>query len=157
MKTLHRTKQYFWLSVILLSTMSLLIPVVPATIQNETEETVWSTVVAVVFWLLAAAGCWAIISANAHRKQYVTEKFGKHTPPTFPPGAFCFFSNPLATVADLSVIVTGIGFVVAVNTPLQDTYFAVVLLSLFIWAVLMHCLFNSRTFRVIQKKTKERK
>ena len=154
MGAIQRIKHRFWLSVILLTLMSLTILIVPATVQDETKDTIWPTVIAILFWLLALFGYWAIYLANKKRKRFLLKRFGRDIQLNFRPGAFSFFSNPIATIADISVIVAVLLFCIAMITPLKDTYIVVILLSLFTWAANMHCLFNSRTFRITKYKIK---
>ena len=148
MGAIQHIKHRFWLSVVLLSLMSLVILIVPATAQDDAKDTIWPIVIAILFWLLAVFGYWAIFSANKKRKRFLLKRFGRDIQLNFRPGALCFFSNPIATTADISAIVTMLLFGIAMITPLKDTYIVVVLLSLFTWAANMHCLFNSRTFRI---------
>ena len=154
MGAIQRIKHRFWLSVVLLTLMSLTILVVPATAQDDAKDTIWPIVIAILFWLLALLGYWAIFSANKKRKRFLFKRFGRDIQLNFRPGALCFFSNPIATTADISVMVAMLLFGIAMLTPLKDTYLIVILLSLFTWAANMHCLFNSRTFRITKYKTK---
>ena len=154
MAAIQRIKHRYWLSVIFLSLMSLIILVVPMAAQDSAKNTCWPTIIAMFFWLFAIVGYWAIISANQRRKQFLLKRFGRDIQVNFRPGALSFFSNPIATTADITGVISLLLFCIAMITPLKDTYFIVILLSLFIWAANMHGLFNSRTFRITKYKFK---
>ena len=157
MKVIQRIKKRFWISVVLLSIMSLVILVVPLVAQDAVRDTFWPIAIALLFWLLAALGYWTIILANNDRKKFLKKRFGRDTLLNFRPGLLCFFSNPIAIGVDIAFIVATLSFIVAMITPLQDTYIVVVFLFLFIWTTNMHCLFNGRTFRMIKYEIKRGK
>ncbi len=154
MIAIRRIKLRFWLAVYFLSAMSLTLLIVPVTAQGEMRKSAWPIVIAIIFWLFALIGYGTVISANKRRKQFLFKRFGRDIQLNFPPGCFGFFANPIAKIADISLIALLLSIGIIVHTPLKGTYLIVVLLSLFTWAVNMHCLFNSRTFRITKYKIK---
>ena len=154
MAAIRRIKHHFWLSVSFLSMMSLMILVVPMAARDSIKDTCWPIILAIVFWLFAIIGYWAIISANQRRKQFLLKRFGRDIQANFRPGVLSFFSNPLAITVDITGVILLLLLCIAMLTPLKDTYFSVILLSLLVWATNMHCLFNSRTFRITKYKFK---
>ena len=154
MAAIKRIKQKFWRSVVILSMMSFTILFVPLTIQEQVEDTFWPLAIAILFWMLAILGYGAIFSAGKMRKKFLTKRFGKDIQMNLKPGAFSFFSNPTAKTMDIILLLAILLLIVVSLTPLKEAYLMVILFSLFTWAVNMHCLFNSRTFRITKYKIK---
>lgn len=153
MVEIRQIRQQFWIAVGLITAMCADILLIPATLRGGQAATFWSTVTAVVFWLLALSGYGFIFAAHRGRRRFLSKQFGRNVQ-KFRPGILCFFANPLAAAADILMIVTVPLLVIVMFSSLQDTYFSVILLSTVIWAVHMHCLFNSRTFRITKYKNK---
>lgn len=153
MNAINRIKHYFWLSVVFLSAMSLTILVIPIIPQHTGEL---SVLIAIFFWCVAFLGYGAVFLANRRRKEFLRRRFGRDIQKNFRPGIFCFYSNPFAKLADTAVIFLLLLFVGILCTPLKNTYFAVILLSVLVWTINMHSLFNSRTFRILKYKYKEK-
>ena len=107
-----------------------------------------------LFWMLAILGYGSIFSAGKMRKKFLTKRFGKDIQMNLKPGAFSFFSNPTAKTMDIILLLAILLLIVVSLTPLKEAYLMVILFSLFTWAVNMHCLFNSRTFRITKYKIK---
>lgn len=153
MNAINRIKHYFWLSVVFLSAMSLTILVIPIIPQHAGEL---SALIAIFFWCVAFLGYGAVFLANRRRKEFLRRRFGRDIQKNFRPGIFCFYSNPFAKLADTAAIFLLLLFVGILCTPLKNTYFAVILLSVLVWTINMHSLFNSRTFRILKYKYKEK-
>lgn len=153
MNAINRVKHYFWLSVVFLSAMSLTILVIPIIPQHTGEL---SVLIAIFFWCVAFLGYGAVFLANRRRKEFLRRRFGRDIQKNFRPGIFCFYSNPFAKLADTAAIFLLLLFVGILCTPLKNTYFAVILLSVLVWTINMHSLFNSRTFRILKYKYKEK-
>lgn len=153
MNAINRIKHYFWLSVVFLSAMSLTILVIPIIPQHTGEL---SVLIAIFFWCVAFLGYGAVFLANRRRKEFLRRRFGRDIQKNFRPGIFCFYSNPFAKLADTAAIFLLLLFVGILCTPLKNTYFAVILLSVLVWTINMHSLFNSRTFRILKYKYKEK-
>lgn len=156
MNAINRIKRYFWLSVIFLSAMSLIILVIPIMTQQQNAGGL-SIIIAIFFWLFAFLGYGAVFLANRDRKEFLYRRFGRDIQKNLRPGVFGFYSNAFAKFADTAAIFLLLLFVGILCTPLKNAYFAVVLLSLLIWTINMHCLFNSRTFRITKYKNKEKR
>lgn len=156
MTAVSRIKHLFWLSVMFLSAMSATILVIPAAVHEQGNAGVLPKIIAILFWLFAVSGYSTVFLANKRRKKFLYRRFGRDIQENFRPGIFCFFSNPLAKITDISAIFVLLLFGGIMCTSLKNTYLAVVLLSLLIWAANMHCLFNSRTFRITKYKYKKR-
>lgn len=155
MNAINRIKHYFWLSVIFLSAMSLIVLVIPLMTQQQYTREL-SIIIAIFFWLVVFLGYGAVFLANRHRKEFLCRRFGRDIQKNFRPGIFCFYSNPFAKLADTAAIFLLLLFVGILCTPLKNTYFAVILLSVLVWTINMHSLFNSRTFRILKYKYKEK-
>lgn len=153
MNAINRIKHYFWLSVVFLSAMSLTILVIPIIPQHTGEL---SVLIAIFFWCVAFLGYGVVFLANRRRKEFLRRRFGRDIQKNFRPGIFCFYSNPFAKLADTAAIFLLLLFVGILCTPLKNTYFAVILLSVLVWTINMHSLFNSRTFRILKYKYKEK-
>ena len=158
MSAIKTIRKQFWLSVGLLTAMSASFLLMPwaSGIANDTGD--WSVrIVGVIFWALAITGYGTVIMANVNRKNFLNKKFGRDIQLNFRPGAFCVFSNKLAEMADIMLVIFAIAFVVALFTQLKNTYYIIVILSVLIWAINMHCLFNGRIYRITKYDYKERR
>lgn len=157
MKTIQRIRKRFWLSAALLTAMSATFLFMPLASEMAGKTGGWSIrILGGLFWLLAITGYGTVIRANAGRKKYLQKRFGRDIQEKFRPGVFCFFSNKAAEIVDIMLILFAIAFVVAIATRLSRTYYIFVILSLFIWAANMHCLFNGRIYRITKYEPKER-
>ena len=157
MRTIQGIRKRFWLAAALLTAMSATFLFMPLASAISAQTGGWSVrVLGAVFWLLAIAGYGTVIRANASRKHYLQKRFGRDIQKKLRPGAFCFFSNKLAEIADIMLILFAIAFAAASATWLSRTYYIFVILSLFIWAANMHCLFNGRIYRITKFEPKER-
>lgn len=159
MRTIQRIRRKFWMSVGLLSAMSATFLFMPLASKLEEQTGGWSVrILGLLFWLLAVTGYLTIVKANKMRKRFWHIRFGRDIQTTYRPGILCACANPWAKVIDSMLAVVTVVFAVCLMTPLRNTYFIIVFLSLLIWAVNMHCLFNGRIYRITKyEKSKERK
>ena len=96
------------------------------------------------------------MKANANRKRFLHKRFGCDTQTNLKPGVFCVFSNKMAEIADIMLVIFAMAFLVALFTQLKSTYYIIVILSCLVWAANMHCLFNGKVYRTIKNDHKER-
>ncbi len=158
MRSIQTIRNQFWLSVGLLTGMSatfLLMPWASALADRSGE---WSIRVAgLLFWLFAITGYGTVMKANKNRLKFLNKKFGRDIQKNFRPGILCVFSNRYAKIADVMLAIFAAVFVVSLFTQLKNTYYIIAILSLFVWAANMHCLFNGRIYRITKYNYKERR
>ena len=157
MSIIQTIRRQFWLSVGLLTAMSATLLLMPwaSGIADRTGN--WSIrIVGVLFWLFAIAGYSMVMKANANRKRFLHKRFGCDTQTNLKPGVFCVFSNKMAEIADIMLVIFAMAFLVALFTQLKSTYYIIVILSCLVWAANMHCLFNGKVYRTIKNDHKER-
>lgn len=158
MKIIQTVRNQFWLSVGLLTGMSATFLLMPWASGVSDRTGGWSIRLAgLLFWLFAITGYGAIIKANKNRKEFLLEKFGRDIQTNYRPGVLCVFSNRYAEIADIMLAIFAVAFVISMFTRLRNTYYIVVILSLFVWAANMHSLFNGRIYRITKYDQKERR
>lgn len=157
MKPIARIRKWFWYSAGILTVLPVTIMFMPMIFELAGEHIWVVRFQGAVFWLLAIAGYGALWIANRWRKAFLLKKFGRDIQKNLKPGIVCIFSNPLAEMVDIMFLIFAVAFIISLCTPLRDTYYVVVMLSCFIWAVNMHCLFNGKIYRITKFDHKERK
>lgn len=104
--------------------------------------------VGILFWVFMLAAYILLIILNSKRKKSRNtagnnpRKDGKR----HLPGAFRFFSNKYAAVADISMILFLILTVVFAFIPVLNQLLEIIFISFFIFSLHMHCILNGVNF-----------
>ena len=105
-----------------------------------------------MFWITLAVSLLTTFVVSLFRKKYRKEKrIYKKTKP----GITSFFSNPVAKVADIAMIVFAVIFAVFAIF-FSESYMLYVFFSLTIFSFFMHCVLNGENYKYINLlKTEE--
>lgn len=109
------------------------------------------------FWVLTILGYGILGVANHKRKRFWIKRFGRDIQKNYRPGFLCFSANKIAEVFDIMMVIFLITSLVVAFTPWKNTFFFIALLSLLVWTVNMHSLFNGRIYRITKYKKGEKK
>lgn len=157
MRTVHRIKMLFYLSAFFLTLMSFTIMLMPRASESAiTTNNLSVILVGAFFWVLAIHGYGILGVANHKRKRFWIKRLGWDIQKNYRPGFLCFSANRIAEVFDIMMVIFLISSLVVAFTPWRNTFFFIVLLSLLVWAVNMHSLFNGRIYRITKYKKGEK-
>ena len=148
MSVIKTLEKLYWSSVGCFFMMSAMILIMPVIESNEKAI----IPIGLVFWFFAISGYILLIVANVEFKR-ISGNLRKNKRSL--PGIISFFSNKIAMIADIAVIISIVAFVIICITELRFKYIAFVVLFLLIFSLHMHCLFNGRIYKLI-KNEKER-
>lgn len=114
----------------------------------------WKAIIPIglAFWFFAISGYILLIVANVEFKR-ISGNLRKNKRSL--PGIISFFSNKIAMIADVAVIISIVAFVIICITELRFKYIAFVTLFLLIFSLHMHCLFNGRIYKLIKMKRRD--
>ena len=156
MNSIQRIKRLFWLAVMfqfLMSVSILLMPMAVQMGQQDRKMTVW---IGLVFWISAIAGYLLIAMANSERKWFINRKVDGNVKMNRRPGFAEFFTNSPATVADVTMILSFLMFVIVGFTEWKYEYISYILLFLLVFSLHMHCMFNGRIYKATKFKRARR-
>lgn len=148
MSVIKTLEKLYWSSVGCFFFMSAMILIMPVIESNEKAI----IPVGLAFWFFAISGYILLIVANVEFKR-ISGNLRKNKRSL--PGIISFFSNKIAMITDIAVIISIVAFVIICITELRFKYIAFVTLFLLIFSLHMHCLFNGRIYKLI-KNEKER-
>lgn len=98
-----------------------------------------------MFWITLAVSLLTTIIVSVFRKKYRKEKrIFKKTKP----GIVNFFSNPVAKIADIAMIVFAVIFAVFAIF-FSESYLLYIFFSLTIFSFFMHCVLNGENYKYI--------
>lgn len=150
MRRIDKLITYYCLSASAMFIMAATVLFMPYAVENGEQNRLVVVAVGLIFWASAIAGYGFIIAANIVRKKIMSLMSGSYSSLSGRPGIITFFSNVYATVADTTMILSFVIFIMINLTELKTTFFAYIFLFLLIFSIHMHCLFNGKIFKVIQ-------
>ena len=156
MRYTNRIEKLFWLSVICLTIMSATILIMPFVVSVTNEKRMLVVATGMLFWGSAIVGYTSIIKANKERIRYISKQPNDDLSMGCRVGIMNFFSNIPSTVADVSMIMSFILFIIIIFTEHNNSYLSYVLLFILILSLNMHGLFNGRIYKTIKIKHKRR-
>ena len=115
-----------------------------------------TVLIGLVFWISAIAGYVMIAMANSERKWFINRKVDGNVKMNCRPGIAEFFSNVPATVADVTMIMSFLLFVIIGFTEWKYEYISYILLFLLVFSLHMHCMFNGRIYKATKYKRTRR-
>ncbi len=143
----RREKALLWASVmsfLLMSATFLLMPL--------EEETVYT---GILFWVTFLIGIGTQIALDVLRKKFFKKNrvnYRKNQKKFC--GAFTFFSNLPAKIADIALPLSAVGLGLSLWLTRSMGYVCYVFLSLTVFALTMHCVFNGRNYFFALNKPK---
>lgn len=150
MKEVKKINQLFWISVLALFLMSACILLMPLPDRIDEDSRIMTIVLGSLFWGTAIIGYVSIFLAERERKHLMKKKM-IITEKSLP-GIRNFFSNSVAKVADVTMMISIIVFVIISFTDLIYEYVSYIILFLVIFSLNMHCLFNGRIYKMTKMK-----
>ncbi len=138
-------------SLLMVSSVSILFAIF-ADVDGNTANVIMAYAGAGLFWLTLIAGYVLLGVVSGHRKKYDnTQKYSQgHMKVSSRPGAFCFFSNKLAMIADIAMLASFVITLMFIFIPSFNQNVAVFFVAILIFSVHMHCILNGVNFRYIK-------
>lgn len=130
--------------------------------NGSTANIVAAIIAGLLFWLFLILGYVLLAMISKHRKQYekkAVDSSGNRTKNAEnkkKPGIICFFSNQYALISDVAM---GISFiltlVVLLLIPKTPQILQLLLISLTVFSIHMHCVLNGINFKYIRELSKK--
>lgn len=156
MKSIQKIKTFFGFAVVFQFLMSASILVMPTAVQLGQQDRKMTILIGLAFWLSAITGYVLVGVANSERKWFIDYKVDGNVKMDCRSGIAEFFTNVPATIADVTMIMSFIMFVIINFTKWRYEYIAYVLLFLLIFSLNMHCMFNGRIYKTTKYKRTRR-
>ena len=156
MRSIQKIKRLFWFAIASLFMMSASILLIPKAVEMGEQDSRVVVLIGIVFWVSAITGYVLIALANAERRRFIYHKFDGKVKMDCLPGIATFFTNIPATLADVTMMMSFLIFVVINFTSWRYDYISYVLLFLLVFSLNMHCLFNGRIYKTIKYKCARR-
>lgn len=156
MKSIQKIKRLFCFAVVFQFLMSLSILLMPIAVQMGQQNRRMVVLIGAVFWLSAIAGYVIVAMANSERKRFIRHKVDGNIKMNCRPGIAEFFTNVPATVADVTMIMSFLMFVIIGFTKLRYGYISYILLFLLVFSLHMHCMFNGRIYKATKYRRTRR-
>ncbi len=156
MRSINRIKQLFWFATIFLLLMAGSILIMPMATKVGEEDRTVLLLSGLVFWISCIAGYTLLFMANKERKYFIRRKLDGDISMGCRSGIITFFDNVPATIADVAMIASFLLFVGIYFTELKYEYISYVLLSILVFSLNMHCLFNGRIYKATKYKRTRR-
>ncbi len=150
MRKINKLITYYCLSASAMLIMAATVLCMPYAVRNGEQNRLGIVAVGVVFWVSAITGYGFLIAANIVRKKILSLMSGSYSSLDGKPGIITFFSNVYATVADTTMVLSFVIFIMINLTELKTTFFAYIFLFLLIFSIHMHCMFNGKVFKLVQ-------
>lgn len=120
--------------------------------NGNTVAVTFAVLIGVFFWLGLMLGAVLLIIVNQHRKKYITNKKSLSKNKI---GAITFYSNRLAAIADIAMVILFILMMAVMFIPYVGQSIAMVLFSFLLFAIYMHCVLNGINFIYIKSINEE--
>lgn len=141
----------FVLSVLFFSVMSACFLIMPVVVNGENRTRSGVVALGITFWVTGILGYLSVVLSSISRKKICKEQRihikGR-------PGVISFISNLPALLFDAGLLVSIVLFAVAMLTELKNSYFAYVSISLLVFFIHMHALFNGKNYHILSQRNK---
>ena len=155
---LAEVKSCFWLAVIFLAILSFTFILMP--IANYTEGMLQRSIlffVGCLFWGALISGYFFLILTYKNYKRTVSKKFLKENESIHAFELLAICSNQEAKIAD-AVLLADLMLLLIINLLKKTNgIFSYIGLSIFIFTIHMHCMFNGNIYRKIKSERKREK
>lgn len=115
---------------------------VPAAHNQKVPTMICST----IFWVTLLIGYVLLFLVDRFRRKQQKKKGKQH------PGAFCFFQNRIAAIADGVWILSFLAWIISGRVQAAHGYLQYVLVFLFLFSLHMHCICNGVNFQYMQNE-----
>ena len=156
MRSIQKIRRLFWFAVVFIFLMSASILLMPIAVQMGQQDRKMTVLIGLVFWLSAIVGYVMVAMANSERKWFIIRKVDGNTKMNCRSGIAEFFTNVPATVADVTMIMSFLMFVIIGFTKWRYEYISYILLFLLVFSLHMHCMFNGRIYKATKYKRTRR-
>lgn len=130
--------------------------------NGSTANIITAVIAGLLFWLFLILGYVLLAMISKHRKQYEKKAVDFQTNRTRgtenkkKPGVICFFSNKYASIADVVMVISIIlTLVIVLLIPKTPQMLQLLLISLTVFSIHMHCVLNGINFKYIRKLSKK--
>ncbi len=141
----------FVLSLLFFSVMSVCFLFMPAVVNGENRTRSNVIALGVTFWAAGLLGYLSVVLSSISRKRICKDQRihikGRA-------GVVSFISNVPALLFDAGLLISIVLFAVAMLTELKTSYFAYVSISLFVFFLHMHALFNGKNYHILSQRNK---
>ncbi len=141
----------FVLSVLFFSVMSSCFLLMPTVVNGENRARSSVVALGITFWATGILGYLSVVISSISRKQ-ICKEHRIHIKGR--PGVISFISNLPALLFDAGLLICTVLFSVAMLTELKNSYFAYVSISLFVFFLHMHALFNGKNYHILSQRNK---
>lgn len=107
----------------------------------------------IVFWFSLLLGIVFQVKASIHYHRICKKEKLRHRGL---PGMFRFFSNPVAIVADVALIISLFAGWMLLKNPTEELYVYLIVLFLLTLSMSMHCIWNGKMVRMLRSGKKGR-
>ncbi len=154
---MNNKKDSIWMGIsiafLLMLSISFLL-MLPEDDSSIVEKSVFMFVSGGMFWVSSIMLVISqIVLSRQRKKWYAVNKVRKDIG-SRRLGVISFFSNTLATVADIISVLSLVGLVIAMVASKGGGYICFVLISIFVFSFGMHCILNGRVYYFVTNKKK---
>lgn len=137
------------ISFLLTATSFLLMPM-------ETDNSLFTVVCGVIFWLFLIIGIvLQVVLASRRRKWYTSNRIRRSRNKAKSVGIISFFQNIPAIISDIVMGLSVIGLVISVSVTDGTGYICYVCIAVLIFSFSAHCVFNGKIYHHIINCDKE--
>ncbi len=131
-------------SFLLSSLIILFIPL--SSFEGSIKQKAFTYFLSSVFWLGLISGCVFLALVNQKRKK-------EHKSSGLP--FLTFFSNKIALIFDIALIISLIGIITVLFKPDMNQWISVIIIFTFVFSLEMHGMFNGKNFKYILNNSKQ--
>lgn len=155
---MNKDRQLMMLSIIMLAISSFSLLLISVSDYAGNAFNVFMAVLTgILFWLFLILGYVLLAVVSHHRKAYEHEhRTAKRSNNKKKPGAFCFFSNKYATIADIAMVILFIVLIVIMIIPSKTETLKLIVVPTFIFSVHMHGILNGVNLKYINQLSQKR-
>ncbi len=154
MKMIRNIKNMFWSSVLLLFLMSSTILMMPIASETINDNRIFSVIIGIVFWISGLFGYILVFLARKKTNIFLMNNPNYQDISNKKRGALTFCSDVSATVVDILAI-SSLLLLICLIINNNTNYIVYILISIFIFSLNMHFLFNGKIY-IITKEKKRR-
>lgn len=145
---INQIKRRYWVSVFSLFCHSATFLLMPFATNNAESNKLLLLIIGLLFWISLIVGYFSLFVANKKRKYFINRKLGGNTSMDCNIGLITFFSSVPATVFDSMMFASIIALIIIYFTGAINHYRTYVMISILVFSLNMHCLFNGRIYKI---------
>ena len=151
---IHRIKVNFWTATAFFLINALTILAMPKIVEisQETGKQLFLILLGSIFWISLLLGYVFVYLANGDRKYFIMRRLDGDLSMGCHMGLITFFSNIPAVIVDSAMIASFIALFIIYYAGAINTYITYVMLTILVFTLNMHCMFNGRIYRTTKYK-----